>query len=132
MAATTGWVVRQDTNRPIAAKLPVSSKRPSKLVATSPKSSLPPNSSDSPISVIRAPTIARKASVARNLPSTICVIDIGADMSMAMVWLRRSSATSRMVSNGTDISSTIEAMPNIGTATISVSPGALGMRASCA
>ena len=69
--------------------------------------------------------------MAKYLPRTICVIDTGADISMVMVWLRRSSAISRMVSKGTDISSTIEAMPNSGTTTISVRPGALGTRASC-
>ncbi len=58
-------------------------------------------------------------------------MDTGADIRNGSVWLRRSSAISRIDSNGTTISSTIEAVPKTGAATISVSPGRVGIMAIC-
>ncbi len=63
----------------------------------------------------------------RNLPSTISVIETGADMSSTMVWLRRSSAISRIARTGTANSNSAATVANTGAATSSVTPGALAM-----
>ncbi|MNC92378.1 hypothetical protein D3C83_87890 [compost metagenome] len=61
----------------------------------------------------------------KNFPSTMSVIETGADMRNTMVWLRRSSATKRMASSGTANSSTTAAVAKVGAMTSSVTPGGL-------
>ena len=58
-------------------------------------------------------------------------MEIGAEMRKVMVWLRRSSAISRMVNSGVAINSTTAAMANTGATMISVTPGGLAICTSC-
>jgi hypothetical protein len=65
------------------------------------------------------------------LPSTICRRLTGADSRKVSVWLRRSSAMSRIDSSGTTSSRIVAAAPKTGATMISVAPGGSGYCASC-
>ena len=132
MAATTGYWVRVDINRPVAAKLALSRNAASRMAARCPRSRLPLPSSDRGMRVSMRIITSRKATTPRYLPSTISVIDRGALNNRLRLRLRRSSLIRRMVSSGTITShrTMVIQPPNTGTTTTSVSPGGLSIRFS--
>ena len=65
----------------------------------------------------------RKATTPRYFPSTISLIDTGAENSSGSVRARRSSLIRRMVTSGTTSSRMMAAVPNNGATITSVRPG---------
>ena len=109
-AAAIGCAVRLDEYRLTAAKLAVSSSSASVSVASSPMSRLVLPARVSGMASTSRMISSRKAISPMNLPMMISVIEIGADSSRVMVWLRRSSAIMRIASSGTANSSTAAAV----------------------
>ena len=70
---------------PIAENVIPNRRRPSRFVTTRPISIEPPVRSENAISVINPRMKPKKKTIAMNLPTIICVIDIGAETSIAIV-----------------------------------------------
>ena len=85
VAATAGQAVKLETYSPRAAKQPASSITPATLLPSSPKSSVPPISSEADSIAINNGIRQKNIISARNLPSTTAVIDTGADINMTKV-----------------------------------------------
>ena len=84
-AATTGCVVKQEMNIQIEEKAIPNNKRPNKFAKISPMSIEPPASSESDMPAISDKIRQRKATIAKNFPMMICVMDIGAETNKAIV-----------------------------------------------
>ena len=85
IAATTGWLVKQDTKSPMAENVAPSRLIPKTHENNKPKSNAPPGKTERHIRKVIKNIISRKSTVAKNFPRIICVIDSGADIKKIIV-----------------------------------------------
>ena len=85
IAAITVWFVRQETKSPIEAKVAPRKLIPIKHDINRPKSRFAPGKTERHIRNAKINTISKNATVAKNFPSIISVIEIGAEIRKMMV-----------------------------------------------